>query len=62
MFFRSGFNHHITKSKLLGSISIFFIWNWAYNYDVITMSHTKQNVIGTFSFAWDQKHSCLYIA
>lgn len=53
MFFRSGFNPHILKSKLhyWDQFRFFFNLKLSHNYDVITMSHTKQNVNGTFSIA-----------
>ena len=60
MFFRSGFNHTFLRVNYIIGINFHFLFEIEPNYDVITMSHTKQNVIGTFSFAWDQTLLSLY--
>ena len=51
--FRSGFNHISNYVNYIIGVNFHFLFEIEPIYDVITMSHTKQNVIGTFSFAWD---------
>ena len=51
MFFRSGFNHTFLRVNYIIGVNFHFLFEIEPNYDVITMSHTKQNVSGTFSFA-----------